>query len=507
MPLIKWQPPALRHSIDEDGRVTWLELFFDLIYVAALIQLGDELASDVTWPGVVRFVGVFVVLWWTWTGTTAFMNRFAVDDVWHRLLTFAQMFAVGNFAIVAVGAVDDRSTWLAVSFLVARLPLLLMYVRVRRALPAARDLADFYLIGFGAGAALWAGSLLTPTPLRYWLWGLGLVAEFVIPLLAGRRFLGPPAHEEHFRERYALFTIIVLGETFVKTLTEVNEIGISIQTQVFGMLGFAILIALWWTYFDDVAESNIRRRSMVTSNPIANRIVWVYTHLPLTLGLTAFGVAAKKVIAVEAFDDALKNTYSWLLAGAVIAVLVAVAVLDMVTVSPHYAVDGMARVVPRLVAAAGVLLGGWLLATGGTNALIGVTLVTAVAVGQIAVEVLLAARAERALESEIGAQLSARVGACHDIERFGAYPVIDERVCEICVEHDQRWVQLRVCLTCGYVGCCDDTPGHHARTHYEETGHRVIATAENGGSWAYCYVHETTDDTWVDRHRSPVAEA
>ena len=80
----------------DDQSVTFVELFFDLVYVAALIQLGDQLSSDVSWSGLGRFAGVFAVLWWTWTGTTAFTNRFAVDDITHRLLVFVQMVAVGE---------------------------------------------------------------------------------------------------------------------------------------------------------------------------------------------------------------------------------------------------------------------------------------------------------------------------------------------------------------------------------------------------------------------------
>ena len=132
MPLTKWRPPVLRHEIADDGRVTWLELFFDLIYVAALIQLGDRLAGDISWSGVVRFGGAFVMLWWTWTGTTVFTNRFAVDDIAHRLLSFVQMFTVGNLAIIAATTPSNWATWLAVAYITARLPLILMYTRALR---------------------------------------------------------------------------------------------------------------------------------------------------------------------------------------------------------------------------------------------------------------------------------------------------------------------------------------------------------------------------------------
>jgi uncharacterized UBP type Zn finger protein len=66
-------------------------------------------------------------------------------------------------------------------------------------------------------------------------------------------------------------------------------------------------------------------------------------------------------------------------------------------------------------------------------------------------------------------------------------------VCAECAKTGGRWVHLRVCLTCGHVGCCDSSPGRHARHHAEATGHPVIASAEPGESWRWCYV----DDAYV----------
>ena len=281
-----------------------------------------------------RFVGTFIVLWWTWTGTTAFMNRFAVDDVVHRLLTFVQMFAVGYFAVLVTAPIDDRTRWMALAYVAARVPLLLMYLRVRNRVPEAKPGVDLILRLFGLSAVIWLVSAAVPSGARYWLWAVALAVEFLAPLLSARRPAGLGAHEEHFRERYALFTIIVLGETFVKTLTELADIGISLRTQVYGSLGFLILVSLWWTYFDDVAESTIRRRPVVPLAGVGNRLVWVYTHLPLAAGLTAFGVASKKVIGVDSFAGDLKTSYAWLLAGSLVVVLLAVTVLDLVTASP-----------------------------------------------------------------------------------------------------------------------------------------------------------------------------
>ncbi len=64
--------------------------------------------------------------------------------------------------------------------------------------------------------------------------------------------------------------------------------------------------------------------------------------------------------------------------------------------------------------------------------------------------------------------------------------------CEECLETGGRWVHLRMCLTCGHVGCCDSSPGKHATAHFAETDHPIMRSAEPGESWKWCYVDEVT---------------
>lgn len=62
--------------------------------------------------------------------------------------------------------------------------------------------------------------------------------------------------------------------------------------------------------------------------------------------------------------------------------------------------------------------------------------------------------------------------------------------CEECLAVGDKWVQLRICMICGHVGCCDSTKGQHARKHFEETGHPIIKSFEPGDNWGWCYVDE-----------------
>jgi uncharacterized UBP type Zn finger protein len=62
--------------------------------------------------------------------------------------------------------------------------------------------------------------------------------------------------------------------------------------------------------------------------------------------------------------------------------------------------------------------------------------------------------------------------------------------CEDCLQIGARWTHLRLCLTCGHVGCCDSSPNKHATRHFRETGHPIIRSFEPGESWRWCYVDE-----------------
>jgi len=69
-------------------------------------------------------------------------------------------------------------------------------------------------------------------------------------------------------------------------------------------------------------------------------------------------------------------------------------------------------------------------------------------------------------------------------------PTPSGNACEKCLKAGQKWVELRICQSCGHVGCCDSTPGRHATAHFRETGHPVMKTFPDS-KWAWCYVDET----------------
>src|SRR5690349_6283896 len=88
--------------------VTWLELFFDLVFVAAVAQVGEPLAHDFSLSGIVRYAFLFFLIWWAWLGHSMFNTRFLVDDPLQRLFTLVQIFATAVMAANARDALSSR---------------------------------------------------------------------------------------------------------------------------------------------------------------------------------------------------------------------------------------------------------------------------------------------------------------------------------------------------------------------------------------------------------------
>ena len=79
---------------------------------------------------------------------------------------------------------------------------------------------------------------------------------------------------------------------------------------------------------------------------------------------------------------------------------------------------------------------------------------------------------------------------CADLAEIGDVKQPRVRVCEVCVTTGDSWLHLRTCQACGVTLCCDSSPNRHASTHARSASHPVIASAEPGERWLYCYVDE-----------------
>ena len=392
--------PTLHTALGDEKSVSWMELFYDLIFVASIIQLGDVLSSQVTQTHQVLgplagFLGMFVPLWAVWAGYSFFANRFTVDDVPQRVVVFAKMFAVGAMALTAPAVVlQGEHTAFALSFAVAQGLIALLYLRAWRQVPEARDYCTYWGGAFGIGALFWVVSAVVPTPWAYIFWGVGVAALVYTPVSERSRELAEryPLDMEHLSERFGLLTIIVLGESFIKVLSylSASEYGMQAGFLMKASLGLLITCAVWWIYFDDVAGAEVRSER-------GSWVVWLFGHMPLAAGITALGVAVKKIITFE-LGAPPDEAYRWLVCATLALVFFSVALIDSVTEREHVELSDQARANVRFASVFFVLLVG---AVGQTmSAGLFLAIITAICLGQIVFDIMIAPMEEEAQEIE-----------------------------------------------------------------------------------------------------------
>jgi len=326
-----WQPPRLRTvgETEEERRATWLELFYDLIFVAAVSQVAHYLSKHVSVSGFFECVLLFVPVWWSWVGATFYATRFDTDDLGHRLLTLLQMVAISVLAVNVHHGLEESSAGFALSYVTIRGILIVQYLLAGYHIKVARPLIKWYVRGFGIGAGLWLVSVFVPAPWRFALWVLGLLADFITPLTAGKLVAQIPPSFTHVPERLGLFTIIVLGEAVIAVVKGVAQLEWGALSAIEAVLGMVIAFSLWWVYFDTVDGSPLRAMGV---GRMDIGLTWLYAHLPLAIGIAATGVGVEHVISSDVAQP-LPAAERALICVAVALCLVSLALIHLITCS------------------------------------------------------------------------------------------------------------------------------------------------------------------------------
>jgi len=343
-------PPRLRTiEVDEgERRATWMELFFDLVFVVAVAQVANILSADPSWRGLLRFGGLFIPIWWAWMGYTFYANRFDTDDVVHRLFYLAGMLAVAALAITVHDALHGGSAEFAVAYLAVRIVLIGLYVRTRRHVARARGLTNVFLAAFGASALLWLVSVFVPTPGRYGIWAAALVLELVAPMAAWRLVSEAPVHRTHLPERFGLFTLIVLGESVLGVILGTVDVSWHWESVAVALAGFLIAASIWWVYFDFFDTGAVLGRGVFRG------LAYTYGHFPLVAGIVVAGVGTKLAIQDAAHNPHGSGTL-WVICIGIAAAMLALGAIHWIGAGRRTDLDLFLRL--AAAAGAGILAG------------------------------------------------------------------------------------------------------------------------------------------------------
>jgi low temperature requirement protein LtrA len=306
--------------------VTFLELFFDLVFVVVISQLAGHLAEHPSWAGVGWFVFLFYAVWSSWLNGTLYYDLHGTNDVSVRVFTFLQMLAVAVMAVFVGTVPGDGAHGFALGFAANTLVLVVLWFRTGLHDPNHRVASVPYSAAYLAAAVLFAMSAAVDGPMIYWLWAIALLVEAVGQLVAYHVWTPPTdqggalfAATPSLIERLGLFVIIVLGEVIVgavdgmASLDPTTAIGVEI-----GLLGVLVAIGMWWIYFDLVSNHS----------PSPQRTqLWLYLHLPFVIAMAAVGAGVLNT--VERSTLPLPAEVRWLLVGALAVAVGSVAALSL----------------------------------------------------------------------------------------------------------------------------------------------------------------------------------
>jgi low temperature requirement protein LtrA len=294
-----WQKPHL-HTEEEEQRhrrVSWLELFYDLAFVALVAQLSHQLAAHISWEGLAGYLLLFLPVWWVWIAGTYYNERFETEGMESRVFTFLQMLPVAAMAVFAYEALETTGAQFALAYATARAFHVFLWALAGYYVPMARPMTNRFVAGFSVSILLFICSAFVEPPVRYWLWIGGLTFDLLTPVFTRNYQMRlPRISTSKYPERFGLFVIIMLGETVVGTVN--GLIANHDRTWTVGVnaiLGMALAFGLWWVYFDFVARRPAKPAIWWT-------MLWGYLHLPLVMGLVAIG--AGTLVLVGNLGDA-----------------------------------------------------------------------------------------------------------------------------------------------------------------------------------------------------------
>jgi low temperature requirement protein LtrA len=289
----------------EHSRVTFVELFFDLVFVFAVTQLSHLLLEHLGLSGIVQTALLLMAVWWVWIFTSWVTNWLDPQRTPVRLMLYALMLACLVLSTSIPEAFESRGFAFAAAYVfmqVGRSLFMLWALRGRS--PA--NVRNFQRItAWLAFAGLfWLSGGLAEGDVRLALWVVALVLEYISPSLGfwvpglGRSTTADWDIEgAHMAERCGLFIIIALGESILVTGTTFGGLEWSPTTMAAFACAFVGSVAMWWIYFNIGAEKALHSISTSSDPGRLARLAYTYIHLLLVAGIIVAAVADELILA------------------------------------------------------------------------------------------------------------------------------------------------------------------------------------------------------------------
>lgn len=316
-----WGPPKKFSDRKNERKISWLELFYDLVYVAAIGQLTHRIAVYPTWQTVGYSFLIFCMIFWSWVNGSQYYDLHGGDGIRARLLTFWQMLGVAAVAITIPDVFEGNHQAFAITFAIVQILITYLWWSVGMYDPSHRVFNKFYTINYSIAFALLIASIFTCYQTAIILWIMALLCNLTAPLIAARTVIRvlierkQPAFTASATivERFGLFTIIVLTESILGTVGGVSELKDKHPAVwIAFILGILIAFLLWCLYFDMTSEQETKKGY--------SYLQWlIFMHFMLLAALSVAGACLRVLIA--SIEAGLSPTAQWMFCTSIAVIL------------------------------------------------------------------------------------------------------------------------------------------------------------------------------------------
>jgi low temperature requirement protein LtrA len=302
----------------EDRSASFVELFFDLVFVFGVTQVAASIHGHIDWATLGKAAILLVLLWWAWTQFTWTAGNADFDELRPRMVLLVATAATFVLATAVQGAFGEDGAIFAVAYFAVMSLWVVFYVSL---IWGTDQIGAFlaYAPRVMAGSVLVLIGGFVSEDIRIWFWLAAVIVNVVSTLAVERNEY--PIVPSHFAERHGLFVIIVLGEALIAIgVGTVGSSG-SLGFYVAGTVMLLTVLAMWWSYFDwlfQVGEKALTAATGIAQGRLA-RSAYSVAHYPLVAGVILFAIGTEELLAHP--EAALDAASRWAFVGGLIVFL------------------------------------------------------------------------------------------------------------------------------------------------------------------------------------------
>ena len=264
---ITWWGEPNRFSEREDERkVSWLELFYDLVYVATIAELTHHLSEHISWHELGFSLFIFAFIYWSWANGSLYHDLHGNNAIRTRLFTLFQIIAIAAVAVTLGDLYEENHKSFAMAFTLIQFIITYLWWSTGYYDPSHKQLNKFYVLNYSLSLIIFIFSIFVNYDSAITLWIFALVLNLSTSLVSSNTIKKELSKRgEVFAisstmvERYGLFAIIALGETvfgITETISDIPEKGGYIWGEF--IVGIIISFLLWWIYFGMIGNKKVK---------------------------------------------------------------------------------------------------------------------------------------------------------------------------------------------------------------------------------------------------------